>query len=217
MGFKVTRLPSIVCGVSILCFIAILLTYKTPVFQLFDQYFLELAQNANNPVFVLITKIISVFADGKAIAVIAIILFIFSKKKNNALLFAGIALATYFITLWLTDVFLRKSPPTSLETSALLYSFPSIPVTVASVSYGYLFNTLLKLQMRNIWRILGLVMLVVLVAAICFSQLYLRCNYFTDVAAGASLGAIVLSFYYVSRQIVLQEREILLKQKELHQ
>ena len=109
------------------------------------------------------------------------------RRFNEAALLAASALGIEILNGGLKLLFHRPRPEVAyvhLDT----YSFPSGPATGSTAIYAVLFYVLAARSGRRV-QVAAAAALVLLVAIIGFSRLYLEVHYLSDVVAGCSLGA----------------------------
>ncbi len=97
---------------------------------------------------------------------------------------------------------------------ALYYSFPSGHAMLSLVTYGLLAYFLFHGLHHAYLRVPITVGLILLVALIGFSRIYLGVHYVSDVLAGFVVGGLWLSFCVTSMNFVLDRRALRLKQAE---
>lgn len=95
---------------------------------------------------------------------------------------AAVGLALVLSLGWLLDV---PRPPEALKAPG--FSFPSIPVTMATVIYGF-FAVLVARELPGRRRSWPYVVAGLLIACVAFSRLYLGAHWFSDILGGVLLG-----------------------------
>ena len=78
------------------------------------------------------------------------------------------------------------------------YGFPSAHTFGAVVFFGGVIYALWTIEMRPIWRWTGTIAMVLLIAGVAVSRLYLRSHWLSDVVGGVSGGAAYLLFFLMA-------------------
>jgi undecaprenyl-diphosphatase len=120
--------------------------------------------------------------------------FLFKKNKWMAIRTAAVLLSSLLIMSLLKSLIKRQRPPDPLVNGITNYSFPSGHAFMSVAFYGLLI-WYATIYISN-KRLRGMVIffLLLLIAAIGFSRIYLRVHYATDVIAGICIGFVWLDF-----------------------
>jgi membrane-associated phospholipid phosphatase len=78
------------------------------------------------------------------------------------------------------------------------YGFPSAHTFGAVVFFGGVIYALWTIEMRPIWRWTGTIAMVLLIAGVAVSRLYLRSHWLSDVVGGVTGGAAYLLFFLMA-------------------
>ncbi|HEY6062962.1 MAG TPA: phosphatase PAP2 family protein [Chitinophagaceae bacterium] len=130
------------------------------------------------------------------IPLIILLIAFFLFKKNNwmAIRTAAILLSSLLIMSLLKSLIQRQRPPDPLVEGITNYSFPSGHAFMSVAFYGLLiwYSTI---YISNKWlRRMMIFFLLLVIAAIGFSRIYLRVHYATDVIGGICIGFVWLDF-----------------------
>ena len=78
------------------------------------------------------------------------------------------------------------------------YGFPSAHTFGATVFFGGVIYALWTTEMRPLWRWMGTAAMLLLIAGVAISRLYLRSHWLSDVAGGLTGGAAYLLFVLIA-------------------
>ena len=116
------------------------------------------------------------------------------KNKWMAIRSAAVLLSSLLVMSILKSLIHRQRPPDPLINGITNYSFPSGHAFMGVAFYGLLI-WYVTIYIRTKWlRRIVIFFLLLLMAAIGFSRIYLRVHYATDVIAGICLGFVWLDF-----------------------
>jgi undecaprenyl-diphosphatase len=118
--------------------------------------------------------------------------YIFKKNRWLAVTVLSLALSSLGIMTFLKDLIKRNRPASPLVNGITNFSLPSGHAIMSVTFYGLLI-WLIAINITNKW-IKGILIsvLTLLILSICFSRIYLRVHYTTDVIAGVSIGLLWL-------------------------
>ena len=138
------------------------------------------------------------------IPVIILLLAYFLFKKNNwmAIRTAAVLLSSLLVMSLLKSLIQRQRPPDPLVEGITNYSFPSGHAFISVAFYGLLI-WYVTIYINNKWlRRMVIFFLLLVIAAIGFSRIYLRVHYATDVIAGICIGFVWLDFclWFIERK-----------------
>ena len=120
--------------------------------------------------------------------------FLFKKKNWMAIRTAAILLSSLLVMSLLKSLIKRQRPPDPLVDGITNYSFPSGHAFMSVAFYGLLI-WYATIYIKNKWLQQAVIFFLLLViAAIGFSRVYLRVHYATDVIAGICIGFVWLDF-----------------------
>ncbi len=120
--------------------------------------------------------------------------FIIKKNKWMAIRTAAILLSSLLLMSLLKSLIKRQRPPDPLVDGITNYSFPSGHAFMSVAFYGLLI-WYATMYIRSKWlQRLAIFFLLLVIAAIGFSRIYLRVHYATDVIAGICIGFVWLDF-----------------------
>jgi len=121
-----------------------------------------------------------------------IVYYVFKKNRWLAVTVLSLALSSLGIMTLLKDIIKRSRPTGPLVPGITNFSLPSGHAIMSVTFYG-LIIWLIAINITNKW-IKGILIsaLTVLILLICFSRIYLRVHYTTDVIAGLSIGLLWL-------------------------
>jgi len=159
----------------------------------FDQPFLDFLIHHTEGGLTLAMKVITLFGDPifiAAIAAIAVILLAGRRAWSAAFLLVAAPAGAYLLERLVRAIVHRHRPPVHALIHVTGSSFPSAHATMAAAFYGAI--ALLLARATGSWKLKVLIWTVTftLVTMICFSRLYLRVHWLTDVVGGAALGAL---------------------------
>lgn len=160
---------------------------------------------------------ITLFAESKVVIfmIFAICLSLLVNKQKLYILtlglatFLGTAITTigkHFFQRQRPDIFIRAVTENS-------FSFPSGHATMAIIFYGFITYLILRNIKSKKFKISSICLFAITVIAIDLSRLYLGVHYFTDVIAGNLVGAIALLVGISATEMIIENREILIKNK----
>lgn len=118
--------------------------------------------------------------------------FVVQKKKQLALKVAIVALSSLSIMSLLKRLFHRQRPSNPLVDGITNFSFPSGHAFMSVAFYGLLIWFAATRIKKKTQQFSAIFFLLLLIAAIGFSRIYLRVHYTTDVIAGFCFGTIWL-------------------------
>lgn len=120
--------------------------------------------------------------------------FLIKKNKWMAIRTATVLLSSLLLMSILKRLIQRQRPPDPLVEGITNYSFPSGHAFMSVAFYGLLI-WFASVYISNKWmRRLVIAFLLLVIAAIGFSRIYLRVHYATDVIAGICIGFVWLDF-----------------------
>lgn len=120
--------------------------------------------------------------------------FLFKKNKWMAIRTAAVLLSSLLVMSLLKSLIKRQRPPDPLVDGITNYSFPSGHAFMSVAFYGLLI-WYATIYIGNKWiRRMVIFLLLLVIAAIGFSRIYLRVHYATDVIAGLCIGFVWLDF-----------------------
>ena len=124
--------------------------------------------------------------------ILLILFFILNKRKWFSIKIATLSISGLLMKIFLKVLFQRERPLTPVIEKVSGYSFPSGHALVGISFYGLLIYVVWK-EIKSFWlRWLLTILLVILILLICFSRIYLRVHYTSDVIAGLAAGFIWL-------------------------
>lgn len=120
--------------------------------------------------------------------------FLIKKNKWMAIRTASVLLSSLLVMSILKRLIQRQRPPDPLVEGITNYSFPSGHAFMSVAFYGLLI-WFASVYISNKWtRRLVIAFLLLVIASIGFSRIYLRVHYATDVIAGICIGFVWLDF-----------------------
>lgn len=120
--------------------------------------------------------------------------FLIKKNKWMAIRTATVLLSSLLLMSILKRLIQRQRPPDPLVEGITNFSFPSGHTFMGVAFYGLLI-WYASIYISNKWtRRLAISLLLLVIAAIGFSRIYLRVHYATDVIAGICIGFVWLDF-----------------------
>ncbi len=123
-----------------------------------------------------------------------VIFFLFRKNKWMAIKTAIVLVSSLLVMSLLKSLIQRHRPPNPLVEGITNYSFPSGHAFMGVVFYGLLI-WYASIYIRTKWlQQIIIFFLLLVIAAIGFSRIYLRVHYATDVIAGICIGFVWLDF-----------------------
>jgi undecaprenyl-diphosphatase len=124
--------------------------------------------------------------------VLLLAIFIYKRERWFAARIAALSLSSVLLSFSLKFYFQRQRPVLPVIGDVSGYSFPSGHAMISMVFYG-LFIYIAWHEVKQKWlRSLLIALLVLFILLICFSRIYLRVHYASDVIAGLALGFIWL-------------------------
>lgn len=128
--------------------------------------------------------------------------FLIKKNKWMAIRTASVLLSSLLVMSILKRLIQRQRPPDPLVEGITNFSFPSGHAFMSVAFYGLLI-WFASVYINNRWtRRLAISFLLLVIAAIGFSRIYLRVHYATDVIAGICIGFVWLDFclWYIDKK-----------------
>ena len=123
-----------------------------------------------------------------------VVYFLIKKNKWMAIRTSAVLLSSLLVMTILKSLIHRHRPPDPLVTGITNYSFPSGHAFMGVAFYGLLI-WYATIYIRTKWlRRLVIFFLLLVIAAIGLSRIYLRVHYATDVIAGICIGFVWLDF-----------------------
>ena len=141
---------------------------------------------------------------------VMIAFFLFRKHKWYSIKIPAIALSSLGLMALLKQLFSRPRPGIPLLYSAKGLSFPSGHALMSITFYGLLIYITYKLVKKGWIRWSIIVLLMLLIAFIGFTRIYLRVHYASDVIAGYSIGFLwlVFSIWMLNRMEKYSQRNL---------
>lgn len=179
-----------------------------------------LATHVISPGLTSFMKVITFFASAKflpfaygAVLLVLILEKLYRRALEVFVIGAGGFLVIYFMKVW----FHRDRPPDPLIGPLSNYSFPSGHATSGFIFYGLLIFLLWKTSMKNIYKYIIGVVLVLFALLIGFSRVYLRVHYTSDVVAGFCIGLVwmLLSVWVLERMKKKSDFEVSKEENKL--
>lgn len=162
--------------------------------QVLDLRALEALYAIRDPLLVQVFIWVSEFGSGWTIYGLGCVVALLLLRKRHVAYATGltITLATTGLgVLFLKDFVARVRPPLKFEAyQEILYSFPSAHAALSAAFYGFLIFLVWRFIARRSLRYTAIGFLVLFIAAISFSRLYLGVHYMSDVIAGILFGAL---------------------------
>lgn len=122
--------------------------------------------------------------------------FLIKKNKWMAIRTATLLLSSLLVMSVLKSLIKRQRPPDPLVDGITNYSFPSGHAFMSVAFYGLLI-WYATMYIRSKWlQRMVIFFLLLVIAAIGFSRIYLRMHYATDVIAGICIGFVWLDFCF---------------------
>ena len=129
-----------------------------------------------------------------AVNVLLLLFFIFKKNKWWAIRVATISITSVGLMSLLKNIIHRVRPTGGMVEGITNFSFPSGHAFMSVAFYGLLI-WFASVYISNKWpRRLVIAFLLLVIASIGFSRIYLRVHYATDVIAGICIGFVWLDF-----------------------
>ncbi len=127
---------------------------------------------------------------------------VFKKDSYTTTRIAALSLSSLAIKLVVKGLFHRPRPEIPLLHQVPGFSFPSGHALFGITFYGLLIVLAYRKMKNKAGKIAVISVLAVLIVLICFSRIYLRVHYISDVMAGVALGFIWLtvSLWYLDRR-----------------
>lgn len=123
-----------------------------------------------------------------------VVYFLIKKNKWMAIRTAAVLLSSLLVMSLLKSLIHRQRPPDPLVDGITNYSFPSGHAFMGVAFYGLLI-WYATIYIRTTWlRRMVIFFLLLVIAAIGFSRIYLRVHYATDVIGGICIGFVWLDF-----------------------
>jgi undecaprenyl-diphosphatase len=142
-------------------------------------------------------RLISLLAKHSFLIPVIFLLIAFFLIKNNkrmAIRTSFVLLSSLLLMSLLKRLIQRQRPPDPLVDGITNYSFPSGHAFMGVAFYGLLI-WYASVYISNKWlRRMVIVSLLLIIASIGFSRIYLRVHYATDVIAGVCIGFVWLDF-----------------------
>lgn len=120
--------------------------------------------------------------------------FLFKKNKWMAIRTGTVLLSSLLLMSLLKRLIHRDRPPDPLVEGITNFSFPSGHAFMGVAFYGLLIWLAADYFKKNWLRRLVIALLLLIIAGIGFSRIYLRVHYATDVIAGVCIGFVWLDF-----------------------
>lgn len=130
--------------------------------------------------------------------IIAFIIF-WKDSKKDSIFFALTIIANALFIFVLKEVIQRARPINALISESS-FSFPSGHATTAVVFFGFLAYLILKKNKSKKIKTITLIIAIIMIILIGFTRLYLNVHWLTDVLAGFSLGAFILTLGILFRE-----------------
>jgi len=133
-----------------------------------------------------------------SLAGVAVSTLVLLKKRLFALVWLFAVVGGALLNYGMKGEFDRSRPPPSLRDPAVAnltsLSFPSGHSMGSTIGLGLCVYLVIRRVNRGSLRAVGIASLVLLIGLICFSRIYLRAHWFTDVVGGIAVGAAWLIF-----------------------
>lgn len=200
-------LPAILGGVSLVVLVLIIILLCVNNIEplsadiVVRDFFYDIRGEYKGPMF-WVFRILTEFGDILGLAILAVIICLFTKVDYRVCLFVlGAGLAHLFNSA-LKEIFDRVRPIEEMrwqiEKSA---SFPSGHSKNASFMFAFLGFMIYKSNAKDLFKKISIIVCPVMILIVMVSRMVLGVHYFTDVVAGCAVGlifaAIMIVLYYV--------------------
>jgi undecaprenyl-diphosphatase len=178
--------------------------FDNKVFHFFSQF--------NSPEFITVNRIFTFFGSSyfsiPAYIILLIILFV-SGRKTDGINIAIVAITSTALMFGLKQYFHRKRPDLPVIRSLHNYSFPSGHALSSFIFCSVLIYLIWKGGMKNVWKWILSVLLILFSICIGISRIVLRYHYPTDVIAGFCLAlAWVIFSLWLERKLTTRSVSI---------
>lgn len=160
-----------------------------------DSYLNALMPSFQIPSLVNLSLFLNVLFETIPMIIISLVVtaFLYYKiSKKDALFFAFVISLTGLIVWALKLVFQITRPANTLLYDPT-FAFPSGHATITIVFFGLLISIIAEHSKSSFKKYLAVIIFAVIVVAVDISRVYINLHWFSDVIAGLSLGALILS------------------------
>jgi undecaprenyl-diphosphatase len=167
----------------------------------FNQHFFDLDYRAHDlvrsgfyPELKPLMQALSLIGSGYVLVPLSLVAYVLLRRRGQpAARYVPAMLVGSFLAFALTKWIVARPRP---KLSA--YGFPSAHTFGAVVFFGGVIYALWTIEMRPLWRWTGTVGMLLLIAGVAVSRLYLRSHWLSDVLGGATGGAAYLLFFLMA-------------------
>lgn len=168
--------------------ILVLSNKTTPLDNYFENFVLNIRNDALTDIMIIITNISSAYS---LIALTILILIILKKKRIS--LYIAINLITSFLFSQIIKLIIQRPRPIDISlVDHVGYSYPSGHSLVSMAYFGFITYLIFKNVDNKFFRYFFTVISIILIIAIGFSRIYLGVHYFSDVFGGFLLAIFFL-------------------------
>lgn len=186
----------IVFSLALLMFLYLTNNYNSIFIRDIDKSLLEYLISHTQYGAVIFFELVTVMANWQTIVLVSLIL-LFSVRDKLMVIFISLASGiTFMFNETLKSMFERLRPNVMQLTYATGYSMPSGHALISTVFYGLIILFITPNIKDKKYRMLTQILLTILIILICFSRVYLRVHYLSDVIAGMSLGLMIIIIIY---------------------
>jgi len=167
----------------------------------FNQHFFDLDYRAHDlvrsgfyPELKPLMQALSLIGSGYVLVPLSLVAYVLLRRRGQpAARYVPAMLVGSFLAFALTKWIVARPRP---KLSA--YGFPSAHTFGAVVFFGGVIYALGTIEMRPLWRWTGTVGMLLLIAGVAVSRLYLRSHWLSDVLGGVTGGAAYLLFFLMA-------------------
>jgi len=167
----------------------------------FNQHFFDLDYRAHDlvrsgfyPELKPLMQALSLIGSGYVLVPLSLVAYVLLRRRGQpAARYVPAMLVGSFLAFALTKWIVARPRP---KLSA--YGFPSAHTFGAVVFFGGVIYALGTIEMRPLWRWTGTVAMLLLIAGVAVSRLYLRSHWLSDVLGGVTGGAAYLLFFLMA-------------------
>ena len=156
-----------------------------------DKFFTDLVIGMESEYLTIFFKFITFFGSTIFVVSLLVLFLIFRKDKLKYKFIVSTALVSLINNV--IKIIVRRDRPSNMIVAEHGFSFPSGHSMCSVFVYGFIICNVLNKDSK--YYILNSVLLGVLTLLICFSRVYLRVHYFSDVLVGIILGLVCLLIF----------------------
>jgi len=186
---------------NLIIFIYFAFNFNGQYIQKLDASVISFLRAIPNSLLVGIFSVFTNFASFYGIVIIFTVTLLLYRRKDYAVYNVLIAVLAFYLSHNLNEHFIRVRPDLMQLAPEVGYSFPSTHVLVATAFYGLIMLYVHYHSKGIIKKLFVYLICITIIIGVAISRIYLRVHFCSDVIAGLALGAALVSFFAIIRNL----------------